>query len=378
LVVLQLAFSVLLVTTAGLAYRSMFLIGEFDSGFDTHNLLLVTVNTSASSSTPATNIALLDAIAGKLHQVPGVSRVTYARSAPREFWGSVAVSVPGSPLAVSRAESTRVARDYLSVFDSAPIAGRDFGPEDQRRSTRAVFISQNLAERLWPAQSALGRTLVVNKQEREVVGVTPNLFFSGFRREHPGFVMLSAQQEPWEPGEATLYVRYSGELDTVGPAVTRTLQQVDARTPVAYMRTWDTQLYSAIWPIRVLTTLLMLFAGGSLFIAAIGQYAVVAFDMRRRVREVGLRMALGASSRQVLTRVIREGFTLTVLGLLLGFALSLGVGTVLGALLYGITATDPVTYAGVFALLSAASLLACYLPARQAARISPMTALRIE
>jgi putative ABC transport system permease protein len=181
-----------------------------------------------------------------------------------------------------------------------------------------------------------------------------------------------------EPGEATLYVRYSGGLDTIGPAITRTLQQVDARTPVAYMRTWDTQLYSAIWPIRVLTTLLMLFAGGSLFIAAIGQYAVVAFDMRRRVREVGLRMALGASSRQVLTRVIREGFTLTALGLVLGFVLSLGAGTALGAVLYGITATDPVTYAAVFALLSAASLLACYLPARQAARINPMTALRIE
>ena len=150
------------------------------------------------------------------------------------------------------------------------------------------------------------------------------------------------------------------------------------RTPVAYMRTWDTQLDSATWPIRVLTMLLMLFAGGSLFIAAIGQYAVVSFDMRRRVREVGLRMALGASSRQVLTRVIREGLTLTAIGLAVGFLLSLGAGAILGAALYGITATDPVTYAGVFALLSAASLLACYLPARQAARINPMTALRVE
>ena len=98
------------------------------------------------------------------------------------------------------------------------------------------------------------------------------------------------------------------------------------RTPVAYMRTWDTQLYSATWPIRVLTTLLMLFAGASLFIAAIGQYAVVSFDMRRRVREVGLRMALGASSRQVLTRVIREGLTLTAIGLAVGFPVEPGGG----------------------------------------------------
>lgn len=377
LVVLQLAFSVLLVTSAGLAYRSMFLMGDFDSGFDTHDLLLVTVNTSASATTPASNIALLDAMTDTLHQVPGVSRVTYARSAPREFWGSVSASLPGSPVVV-RAESTRVGPNYLTVFGAAPFAGRDFAREDQRRSTSAILISQNLAERLWPAQSPLGRTLIVNKQEREVVGVTPNLFFSGFRREHPGFVMLSAQQDPLEPGEATFYAKHAGTFDTIGPAITKALQQVDARTPVAYMRTWDTQLDSATWPIRVLTMLVMLFAGGSLFIAAIGQYAVVAFDMRRRVREVGLRMALGASSRQVLTRVIREGFTLTVIGLALGFLLSLGAGTVLGAALYGITATDPVTYAGVFALLSAASILACYLPARQAARINPMTALRVE
>jgi MacB-like periplasmic core domain len=213
----------------------MFLIADFDSGFDTRDLLLVTVNTAASANTPANNMALLDTMADKLHQVPGVSRVTYARSAPREFWGSVGVSLPGSAQVLVRAESTRVGPNYLSVFGAAPLAGRDFAPEDQRRSTSAIVITQNLAERLWPAQSPLGRTLVVNKQERDVVGVMPNLFFSGFRREHPGFVMLFAQQEPLEPGEATLYVRYSGSLDTIGPAISVALRQVDARTPVAYM-----------------------------------------------------------------------------------------------------------------------------------------------
>lgn len=378
LVTLQLAFSVLLVTSAGLAYRSTFLMADFDSGFDTHNLLLVTVNTSASARTASANVALLETVSDKLRQVPGVTRVTYARSVPREFWPSVPVTLPGAPQEEFRAESSRVGPGYLSVFGAAPLAGGDFVREDQRRSLPGILISQNLADRLWPAQSPLGRTLIVSKQEREVVGVMPNLFVSGFRRDHPGFVILSAQQEPFEPGEATLYVRYSGALDTIGPGITRALRQVDTRTPIAYMRTWDTQLDSATWPIRVLTTLLMIFAGGSLFIATIGQYAVVAFDMRRRVREVGLRMALGASSRQVLTRVMREGLALTVVGLSLGFLLSLGAGTVLGAALYGITATDPMTYAGVFALLSGASLLACYLPARRAARISPMAALRVE
>jgi ABC-type antimicrobial peptide transport system permease subunit len=144
------------------------------------------------------------------------------------------------------------------------------------------------------------------------------------------------------------------------------------------MRSWDVQIDAAVFPVRVLTTLLMLFAGGSLLIAAIGQYALVSFDTRRRAREVGLRMALGSSASQVIQTVLREGFGLTAAGLAIGFALSLAVGRAMSGVLYGITPIDPTTYAGVFLLLSAASLLACYLPARRASRINPMNALRTE
>jgi putative ABC transport system permease protein len=191
-------------------------------------------------------------------------------------------------------------------------------------------------------------------------------------------VFFSAEHDPNPPGEAALYVKYAGTLAVIGPAISRALQQVDPRVAIAFMRTWDTQVDYATWPVRVLTTLLTLFAGSSLFIAAIGQYAVVSFDMRRRVRELGLRIALGASSKQVLAGVLREGFVLTAIGLLIGFALSLAVGRILGRALYGITPTDPTTYVSVFVLLSTASLLACYVPARRAARINPMAALRVE
>jgi putative ABC transport system permease protein len=214
--------------------------------------------------------------------------------------------------------------------------------------------------------------------EVEVAGVIPDKYYGGFRRELPPFLFLSARHNPTPPGESTLYVRYNGSFDVIGPEIARALQEVDARAAIAFMRTWDTQIDAAVFPVRVLTLLLTLFAGGSLFIAVIGQYAVVSFDMRRRVRELGLRMALGASAKQVLTGVLREGFRLTIAGVIIGFALSLAVGRVLGRALYGITPTDPMTYAGVFVLLSAVSLLACYLPARHAARIQPMSALRVE
>jgi ABC-type antimicrobial peptide transport system permease subunit len=147
---------------------------------------------------------------------------------------------------------------------------------------------------------------------------------------------------------------------------------------IADLRSLEGQLALDMAPVWVLTTLLSLFAGGSLLIAAIGQYAVVAFDGRRRSREFGLRIALGASARQLTAAIMRETARLTAMGLGAGFLLSLGVGMVLARVLYGITATDLPTYAGVFLLLASASLLASYLPARRAARTDPMKVLRTE
>jgi ABC-type antimicrobial peptide transport system permease subunit len=188
-------------------------------------------------------------------------------------------------------------------------------------------------------------------------------------------VFLSA---PDEPGEATLYVRHRASIDAVAPAIRRAIRDADQRVPVVTLRTLDAQLDQTIWPVRVLTMLLTLFAGGSLLIASIGQYAVVAFDIRRRAREFGLRLALGSSSRQVLESVLREGLRLTVAGLGIGFLLSLATGTGLRGLLYGVTPTDAVTYAAVFPALAAVSPVACYLPARRAATVDPIAALRNE
>jgi ABC-type antimicrobial peptide transport system permease subunit len=144
------------------------------------------------------------------------------------------------------------------------------------------------------------------------------------------------------------------------------------------MRTLDTELNANTWAIRFISMLLVLFAAGSLIIAAIGQYAVIAFDMKRRTRDVGIRIALGASSRQLLNAAIQEGLQWTAVGLLAGFALSLAAGRVFRSVLFGITPTDTATYLGVFIVLATASLLACYLPARRVAHIDPMQALRQE
>jgi len=162
----------------------------------------------------------------------------------------------------------------------------------------------------------------------------------------------------------------------VVPAVGRALRAVDDRAPIVHVRTMDEQLQSLTWLVDALALLLALFAGGSLLIATIGQYAAMSFTMRRRIRDFGVRIALGASEREITSSVLREGLRLTAIGLAIGGALGIAAATGLRSMLFGITPTDARTYAGVFGLLAAASLVACYLPARRAAHIDSMQALR--
>ena len=264
-----------------------------------------------------------------------------------------------------------VAPGYFDTLHVPFIAGRDFA-ETSRAGSRSAIITRHLAEVLWPGESALGRILRIGPVDQstrvEVVGVVENAFFTGRGREgQPRYIFFPAGERPAPPGESTFYIRHSGTVEALGPAVARALRDADSRIPLASLRSFDSEVAAEVAPVWILTTLLGLFASGSLCIAAIGQYAVITFDGRRRTREFGLRIALGASSQQLIRAVMTESFRLTAIGLLTGFALSVAAGTLLARVLFGITPTDPPTYLGVFALMAAASLLACYLPARRAA-----------
>jgi predicted permease len=382
LVVLQLAFSVLLLTTAGLAHRSLSLQDSADVGFNTGHLLLATVNTSASAGDAKDNRALVEMLRERLSRLPGVEGTSYVPGGGRlSNWALLQVRRDRTAEPVMTVER-QVASDYFSTLGVPFIAGQDFKPEETK-TRRRVIVTRHVAEALWPGESAIGKVLVTGPDdhtvEAEVVGVVRDAFFAGRGSDtRPRYVFFASAERPGPPGETTFYIRHSGSQGSLGPAVAKALREIDARVAISRLRSLESEITLDAAPLWMLATLLTLFAGGSLLIAAIGQYAVVAFAGRRRSREFGVRIALGATSRQLVSSVISESFRMTTVGLVLGFALSVAVGTVLARVLYGVTPTDPVTFASVFVLLAGASLLASYLPARRAARTDPMVVLRTE
>ena len=380
LVIVQLAFAVLLLTSAGLAYRSISLVSTRDLGFTSEHLLLATISTTGASATSEASLALLERVRDRLRVAPGIEAVSYARfvpTMPGALWPDEPIALAGVNPPV-RAWVNNVGPDYLRTLGLSPIAGRELSASDPAAGATAM-INRDLAETLWPGLPAIGRTLLMGTERLpvEVVAVTPNALFSGYATQtHPAFVLVAQRQRRAAPGITSFYIRHTGTLEAAAGEIRRALRDVDARVPIVYMRTLDTELDAATWPVRFIYVLLTLFAAASLLIATAGQSAVIAFDVRRRTRDFGLRMALGASSRQIVGSVLRQGLVWSAMGLTLGFALSTGVGQALRSVLFGVTPTDTRTLLGVLAVLLAASMLACLVPALRAARIDPMEALR--
>jgi len=388
LVVVQLAFSVILLTSAGIAYRAVTLMDTLDVGFVKDNLLLVTVNPTLSITNRESNLEFLERARIRLQKIAGVQTVSYVRFPPlygiRHRRVDSGRSDSQKPIL---ANVNYIATDYFHALGVNLLLGRDFSTSDNVRTRKTAIVNQELARVLWPGQNALGQLIPIDgeKESAEVVGVAPNVLYSG--REEPYFLFLAEQQDGArvtgqaglvQSGETTFYLRYSTNLDAVAPAARIAVRETDERVPVSVLRTMHGQLDGGRDGTRTLAAFLSLFSGGSLLIAALGQYSVMAFEMKRRTREIGIRLAVGASGRQIELSALQDGLILTVIGLAIGFALSAMTGFALRGFLTGVSSTDARTYLEVFLVLAAASLVACYVPARRASRVDPLVTLRYE
>ena len=376
LVVCQLSLSVLLLVGAGLGWRSLALMQGTSLGFSTDNLLLVTVDTRAAAASPAARSALLRTLRDQLLATPGALAVSYAQHDVDTRWQTMSVRTTAAGDAID-VEVNAVGPGYFRVLGVSPVSGAS---QDDAGAGGGVVINQHLADALWPDGSALGRTVLLGTDARalRVTGVIPNVLPGGYRREsRPMFLFLSMDDAAADV-LPTFFVRYAGSVDAIVPAIRRGLREAAPAAPVYHVTTFAAQVSEFSWLYRTLARLLLVFACASVVIAAVGQYAAMAFAMRQRVRDFAIRLAIGASSRQIVTSGVGEGLWLTVIGLAAGLLLGACTGHAARALLHGVTPTDAATYLGVVAVLGLASLVACYLPAQRSARVNPVDALRSE
>jgi predicted permease len=389
LVIVQFAFSVLLVTSAGLAYRSMTTLSSGHLGFDPDNLLLVTVRLGGASAAGddqpvaagAAGFALLERVRERLAATAGVEAVSYARRIPGTSLLAT-TRIRRDPQRVAVAFVRQVGPDYLRVLGLQAITGRELTASDRRGAARVAIINQRLAKELFATEPPIGHPVFIgDRNERvDIVGIVPDALFDGPHHDpHPRYLLVAEQQMPGDPPiDPSFIIRHRATLEAVTPAVSRAIGEVDAGLPIVSMSTMNARLATVTELETLIVELLVSFAVLSLVIAALGHYAVAMFNMRRRTREFGVRMALGASSQRIRAAVVREALVHTVPGLLIGFALSAAVAVSFKSLLFGVTPVDPITYVGVFVLLALTTVVASYLPARRASRVNVVDALRQE
>jgi predicted permease len=258
------------------------------------------------------------------------------------------------------------------------LSGRDFTDFDRENTAPVVIINEAMAKMVWPGQEALGKrfAVAVSPNLLQVVGVVGTTVV-GQIGEDPQPVAYFPMRQQYSPF-ATLVVRTTGNPEALLGAVRTQVQRIDKNLAFTNGQTVQQILGQGLWAARMGAALLGLFGALALILASIGIYGVLAYSVAQRTSEIGLRMALGAQPRQVLGLVLKQGMLLALIGATVGVLVALPVARLASGLLYGVSATDPLTYAGITLLLMSVALLACYLPARRATRIDPLVALRVE
>lgn len=252
--------------------------------------------------------------------------------------------------------------------------GRVFTPTDTTDQPRVVVINETMARQFFSTGDPVGRRLKAGGQWRTVVGVVSDVKSASLEGEVRPQVYLPHAQDPWPP--MTVVLHTEGNPLALASAARGELKALDAFLPAAKMRTMEQVLSSATGARRFNVALLAFFAVAALFLTLVGIYGVVAFLVGRRSREIGIRIALGAQRRDVLRLVIQQGMKPVVFGSVAGLAGSLAASRLVASQLYGVSPSDPLTLTSIVVLLGTAALLACWLPARRAARVDPMVALR--
>ena len=271
-----------------------------------------------------------------------------------------------------------VDRNFFSTLQIPLKRGRLFTEQETHETRHVVVINEALARKYFPNEEPLGKRITIGLRNgdvpSEIVGVVGDVKQAGFDREAEPMAYWPIPKSTYR--SMTFVIRTKGEANVLAPAARDVIRSLDARQPVADVRTLESLLGSSIARQRFNTSLLAVFAMVALLLAAIGIYGVMAYSVTQRTQEIGIRVALGARGRDVLKLVVGQGMKLTLTGVVIGLVGALALTRLMSNLLFGVRATDPLTFFIVATLLVVVALVACWLPARRAAKVDPMIALR--
>ena len=394
LVVAEMALALMLITGAGLLIRSAIRLNAVDPGFDPGGVVAGRVSLPAVQyESPEQVVRAFQRVEDALVSLPGAADGALASTAPLEGGSSNGLVPEGRPLDIGSAINSMmrlVTPGYFATMKIRLLRGRTFTADDRRGGPLVMVINETLAREAFPGQDPIGKRIACCEAGpdgtpgwKEVVGVVNDVRAAGLQEEpEPEFYlpMVQAPDAAWTWTDRTMTVVARGERDAVslmGP-LSRAIAEIDPSLPVYNLETMQGRLVDSLAQSRFSTMLLTAFGFIALLLAAIGVYGVISYGVTQRTQEIGIRMALGARNTDVLSLVMRHSAALAAVGLAVGLAGALLLSGLLGSLLYQISPTDPPTFATGMVVLTAVAVIAAALPARRAARTSPMVALRSE
>ncbi len=388
LVVAQVALACILVTGAGLLLKSLRRLLDVDPGFRASGLLTAELSLPRSTYPEPSRedfykwpevLRFYDDVLPRLAALPGSSGATLAMNHPMKAGWTSQIEIDGRPQAPGERDEVRirgVGPGYFRIVGSPVLSGRALDERDRQGAPHVVVINQALAKKYFPGVDPVGRSLSFWGLSRRIVGVVGNVRFRGLAREAEPAVYPSILQVPISG--LCVVARAAGDPAALAPGLREAIRAADPDVALYRVSTAEQLLARSVGAPRFQTTLLSIFGTTALLLAALGLYGLLAYSVARRTREIGIRAALGAGRADLTWMVLREGLGRSLAGLAVGIAGSLGATRLLAGLLYGVRPSDAAVLVGVAATLAAVSIAASYLPARRAARIDPMQALRSE
>ena len=386
LVVVEVALAMVLLVGAGLLLRSFQRVLETDPGFQPQHVLTASLSLPDSQYKADAQVRnFYQRLMERLRQLPGVQMAGGSTDLPlKAGWNHLFTAEgyrppPGANLNFSN--HSVILGQYLQTMGVPLLRGRYFTEQDNDRSTHVLIISQSLARRYWPNGDAIGKRLKWGPAESNDVWLTIVGVVGDVKQSTLEVETTPHTYEPFLQNTGSslnVAIRASGEPASLSSALRSTVWTVDPQLAVAQIQTMDQVISESTTPRRFNLFLLAGFASLALILSAVGIYGVIAYSVVRRVHEIGVRMALGAQRRDVMRLVVGQGVLLLGIGVLVGILGTLALTRSLESFLYGIRATDPVTFACVVAILAGVALVACYIPARRATKVDPMIALRYE